>query len=226
MSSVFDDAHTTGLIEIKPEAAIDSTGLEASVRSAHYARRRRDGNRRYRYSRYPKLTLVCHTQSHLIAAALATIGPSYDVTLFESAMLQASWNLSIDRLLADGGYDSEANHRMAREHLGIRSTVINLNRRGRRPTIQRGRTGRRRGRPRLPKTLYRRQMSRHFHRRKYGQRWQVESVISRYKRRLGSALRSRTDAGRDREIYLRVLTHDLTILAAWAPVRISAEQNQ
>jgi hypothetical protein len=183
--------------------------MEATVRSAHYARRRRDGNRRYRYSKYPKLTLVCHTQTHLVASALSTVGPSYDVDQFEPVMLKASWNLDIDRLLADAGYDSEPNHRTAREGLGVRSTVIALNRRGRRR-----RTGRRR---RLPAGKYRRQMARRFHRRKYGQRWQAESVISRMKRRLGSALRGRSDDSRDRENHLKVFTHNLMILAGFSP---------
>jgi hypothetical protein len=186
------------LIEAKPEAAIDSTGMEASLRSAHYARRRRDGNKRYRHSKFPKLTLVCHTRTHLIAAALATVGPSYDFKLFEPAVVAASWNLDIDRLLADGGYDSENNHRMAREGVGIRSTVINLNRRGSR---------------KLPKGRYRRQMARHFPCRKYGQRWQSESVFSRLKRRLGSALLARSDEARAREVKLKVLTLNLMILA-------------
>lgn len=128
---------------------------------------------------------------------------------FEPALLKAGWNLEIDRLLADPGYDSEPNHRTAREGLGIRSTVIALNRRGRRRA-----TGRRR---RLPAGKYRRQMARRFHRRKYGQRWQVESVISRIKRRLGAALRGRSDEARQRESDLRVFTHNLMILAGASP---------
>jgi hypothetical protein len=40
----------------------------------------------------------------------------------------------------------------------------------------------------------------------------VESVISRNKRLLGSALRSRSDAAQARECLLRVLTHNLMIL--------------
>jgi hypothetical protein len=198
------------LIDPKPQAAIDSTGLEASVCSAHYARRVRDGNRRYRKRKFPKLTIVCHTQTHLIAAALATVGPSYDCDLFEPAMLRASWNLEVDRVLADAGYDSEPNHRAAREGLGIRSSVIKLNRRGRR----RKRTG---GRRRLPKGAYRRQMARRFPRRKYRQRAQAESVISRIKRRLGAALRGRSDASRQRESDMKIFTHNLMILAGSSP---------
>jgi hypothetical protein len=173
------------------------------VRSAHYARRLRDGNRRYRLPKFPKLTIVCHNASHLIAAALSTVGPGYDYPLFEPAVLRASWNLEIDRLLGDSGFDSEPNHTTARQGLGIRSTVIKLNPRNR---------GRR-----WPKARYRRQMRRRFHRRKYGQRWQAESVISRLKRRLGAALRGRSDESRQRESDLRVFTHNLMILAGSSP---------
>jgi hypothetical protein len=56
-------------------------------------------------------------------------------------------------------------------------------------------------------------MRRRFHKRKYGQRWQVESAISRHKRLLGAALRSRSFPAQERECYLRVLTHNLMILA-------------
>lgn len=36
-------------------------------------------------------------------------------------------SMRIDRLRADAGYDAEHNHELAREELGVRSTVINLN---------------------------------------------------------------------------------------------------
>jgi len=113
--------------------------------------------------KWPKLTLVAHTASHLIAAAVLSTGPRQDSPLFEPAMVRASWHLDVDRLLADGGYDSEANHRVAREGPGVRSTVINLNRRGKG-------AGRRPSPRKWAKTRYRRQMYRRFHRRKYGQR--------------------------------------------------------
>jgi transposase len=50
-------------------------------------------------------------------------------------------------------------------------------------------------------------------RRVYGQRWQVESGFSRAKRRLGSALRARKWTNQKKEIQLRVLTHNLMLLA-------------
>jgi transposase len=101
-------------------------------------------------------------------------------------------------VLGDKGYDGEHNHRLCREELGIRSTIIPINKRNR---------GRK-----WPTTKYRRQMRRRFFKRQYGQRWQAESVFSRLKRRLGSALTARSASTQKREILLRVLTHDLMIL--------------
>jgi transposase len=114
----------------------------------------------------------------------------------------------VDTLLGDAAYDAEHNHALCRDRLGVRSTVFPLNRRN---------TGRRR-----PKTEYRRQMVRRFrrtprgsrHRRVYGQRWQIESGFSRHKRLLGTALRARAWANQKLEVYLRVVTHNLMLLAA------------
>ena len=48
----------------------------------------------------------------------------------------------------------------------------------------------------------------------YRVRWQAESAFSRHKRLLGSALRGKSDALREHECFLRVLTHNLMLLAA------------
>jgi transposase len=152
--------------------------------------------------------VACDTGSHFFSAATVSVGPSNDSPQFRPAMQQASLGVDWDRVLADAAFDSEENHRLAREDLGVRSTVIPLNRRNR---------GRKR-----PQTRYRRQMVKRFrkkrrgsrHRRVYGQRWQVESAFSRHKRLLDSALRSRSDESRERECYLRVLTHNIMLLAA------------
>jgi len=112
-------------------------------------------------------------------------------------MREAASLVDFDRLLGDAAYDAEHNHRLCREELKIRSTVIPLNRRNGR---------------KWPRSRYRRQMKVRFFRRVYGQRWQVESSFSRHKRRLGSALRSRRWCNQKKECLLRVLTHNLMIL--------------
>jgi hypothetical protein len=189
-------AQECGLIGDKPEAAVDASGLESRHTSRYFFKR---AGRKLSAQSWVKLTVSCHTASHFFPAATVTLGPSNDSPQFRPALHQSCLVVSWDRVLGDAAFDSEENHRLAREDLGVRSTVIPLNRRNR---------GRK-----WPKTKYRRQMKRRFARRKYGQRWQVESAFSRHKRLLGSALRARSDAARERECYLRVLTHNLMILA-------------
>jgi len=104
--------------------------------------------------------------------------------------------------VADAGYDSEPNHSFARDEMGIRSIIP--------PTI---------GRPtnKPPTARHRRNMYHRFKRKadkeQYGQRWQSETVNSMIKRNIGSALRATTVRRRAKELLLRVITHDVMILA-------------
>ena len=191
-----------GLIGEKPEAAVDATGLESRHTSRYFARR--SGAE---HASWTKLTTACHTRSHFLAGATVSTGPSNDSPQLRPVMAQASLAVAWDRVLADAAFDSEGNHAYPREELGVRSTVIPLNWRGSR---------------KWPKTKYRRQMVRRFRKkpegsrskRVFGQRWQAESAFSRHKRRLGSALGGRSDDSRERECRLRVLTHNIMLLAA------------
>lgn len=194
-----------GLIGKKPTAAVDGTGLESRHTSRYFFKR---AGRKHSSRLWTKLTVAVDTKSHFLAGASVATGPSNDSPQLRPVMLLASLALTWDRVLADAAFDSEAHHRYCRENLGVRATVIPLNRRGQ---------GRK-----WPKTKYRRQMVQRFrkkprgsrHKRVYSQRWQAESAFSRHKRRLGSALGARSDASRTRECYLRVLTHNLMLLAA------------
>jgi len=51
-----------------------------------------------------------------------------------------------------------------------------------------------------------------FPRQVYAQRWQVESLFSRFKRRLGSHLRATSSGGQYRQVCARALAQNLTIL--------------
>jgi hypothetical protein len=133
----------------------------------------------------------------MIAGVAVGRGPSHDSAQFPEAVRQAAANLR--RLLGDKGYDAEHNHSRCRRELGIRSTAIPINPR---------RTGRR-----WPPTTYRRLMRSRFPKRKDRQRAQAESGFSRHKRRLGSALTAPSMVAQERELRLRVLTHNLMILA-------------
>jgi hypothetical protein len=46
----------------------------------------------------------------------------------------------------------------------------------------------------------------------YTQRWQAETTISMLKRNLGSALRGKTANSRKRDLWLKILTHDIMII--------------
>lgn len=148
-------------------------------------------------SRWPKLTVTCDNLTHLILSAKMSRGPGRDTCEAPSLLRSTARRVSLRRVLWDAGCDAEGIHRLIREELRAHSLIPPKS-----------------GRPtrRWPKTRYRRQMKRRFFRRIYGQRWQVESVFSRYKRRLGSALTATSWMGQKREAYLRVLTYNLMLI--------------
>lgn len=135
-------------------------------------------------------------------------GPSHDAGQFREAVGAAVARCRIDTLFGDATFDGEHHHAHARGDPGIRSTVFPVYRRG-------GGTGPVRGK-------YRNQMVRRFRpepegrrsKRVYGQQGQVESVFSRHKRLLGSALRARLWDNPVAEVLLRVVVHNRMILAA------------
>jgi transposase len=147
---------------------------------------------------------VIDTRTHQFLAAAVVRGPRQDAPQLIPAVRSAARRVRIDTLLADAGYDSEANHAYCRERLGIRSTVIALNWRGSRT---------------WPRAKYRRQMVRRFrkkprgarHRRVYGQRSQAESTFSRLKRRFGAATAATAYANQKTEILLKVIAHNILL---------------
>jgi hypothetical protein len=150
----------------------------------------------------PKLSLAVHAASHLILAAKATTGLAIDHPQFVPLLQRAASRMSLDWVVADAGFDSESNHRAAREDLKIRSLIpATIGRPGTRP----------------PSGYYRRLMRQRLKRpgglKRYRQRWQVETVNSMVKRNLGSACRSRGAWGRKRDLLLRTVTHNLMIVA-------------
>jgi len=176
---------------------VDATGFESSYIS-RYFRWKKAKRKKALHRSWPKLTVLCHRQSHLWAAARVGIGPSNDSPEFAPVVREADALVDWRCVMADAAYDSEANHLLCRETLGIAHTIIPLQTRGSR---------------KWPTSRYRREMKKRFAQRAFGQRWQVESAFSRHKRRLGSFLRARSQAAKERECYMRVLTHNLMILA-------------
>lgn len=215
-----------GLLQLSQKPlAMDSTCFEQRHRSQHYDRRCRqmdskpkagDGKkaekpgkwgasvnqaRRRKVSSLPKLSLAVASSCHLILAAKVRLGNGSDAPDFKELLEQSCQRAGVKTAVADSGYDSEKNHRLAREEIGVRSIIP--------PGI---------GRPtsKLPTGRWRRHMARRFARKAdqklYAQRSQSETVHSMIKRNQGSALRSRTPERRKQEMMLRVITHNIMLL--------------
>jgi len=187
-------------------AAGDSSGFDAHHASRYYVHRRdndkSDPNRpkkRVSYKRYGKLMIVICAVSHAILGAVASAGPTPDIDQLDGVMAEVGADVNIKHMVLDAGFDSAHNHRLLREGLGMLSTIPPQH-----------------GRPfkdpnALPKDKYRRRMKTHFNRHAYRRRPQVETVFSMIKRNLGAALRGRSHHSRRRDMFLRVLTHNISL---------------
>jgi hypothetical protein len=182
--------------------AFDSTGLDCGQRSFYYVRRRCATSKRWQrvtYSRYAKLELAVDTANHLVLAALTGRGPRPDTDRFVPLLKATLGQVRVGSVLADAGFDSEPNHRHAREQCGVRSFIpATIGRPTRKPPSGRHR---RRMKQRLNK-----------HYGRYGQRWQVECTNSMIKRRLTTTVAARSYWGQCRELLLIVLTYQCMLV--------------
>jgi hypothetical protein len=198
--------------------AIDSTCMEQRHRSGHYDYRcrymamhgKRPGKygkivndaRSARLRRMPKLAIAVDSGCHLILSAKVRIGNGSDAPDFDDLLFDA-WRRApkVSVVVADAGYDSEANHRSARLDMGVRSIIaIGIGRPSSKPPAGRWR-----------RHMANRRKS-NADRKLYRQRSQSETAHSMMKRNLGSALRSRTPERQKKEMMLRVLVHNIALL--------------
>jgi hypothetical protein len=182
-------------------AAFDSTGLDCGRRSYYYVRRRSKGataKQTVRYSRYAKLEAGFECATHVLIAAIPRRGPAVDVNRFVPLLEQALRRVRLTTALADAGYDSEPNHRHARERRGVRSVIP-------------AEIGRPTDKP--PTGRYRRRMKARLDKDycQYGQRWQAETGFSMIKRRLGSAVAGHSYWSQCRDLLLLGLTYNLML---------------
>lgn len=195
-------AHFMGRRTRIPLAALDSTGLQCGHASSYYVRRRSRDKKTVQettYRRFSKLEAAVDCSSHLIIAAIPRRGPAVDVDRFVPLLEKALRRVKLGTALADAGYDSEPNHRYAREQRRIRSVIpAKIGR----PTAK------------LPSGRYRRRMKQRLNKDycQYGQRWQVETVFSMIKRRLGSVVHGRSYWSQCRELMLLAITYNIMLL--------------
>jgi hypothetical protein len=181
-------------------SSVDSTGLECSAASGYFVRRRSRTSQPWKtvvYHHYPKLGVVSDNDRHFILAMRVGRGPRPDVDEFAPLVDEARRAIRIVQMAADAGYDSEGNHRLARERFGIR-------------TIIPAKHGRPTNKP--ASGHYRRLMQTRFDRKAYRDRTQVETVMSMIKRRQGNYVRGLTYQSQCRDLRLMALTHNIMIL--------------
>jgi IS5 family transposase len=218
-AKMFDEARLLQLSS-KP-LTIDSTCFERRHRSRHYDRVCRkmhlleggkytektdqelNRSRSRKVRQMPKLALAVASACHLILAARTHTGNGSDHPDFDPLLYRAWKRAPVKIVVADAGYDSEKNHRLARLDMNVRSIIP--------PKI---------GRPsdKPAKRHYRRLMQNRFRRKAdkkyYSQRAQSETVNSMMKRNLGDSLRSIKPQRREQEMFLRTLTHNFMLLSA------------
>ena len=184
----------------------DSSGFEPHHVSRYYVHRRdsnkSDANRlkkRVAYKYFGKLMLIVCCRSHAILAAVASRGPTPDIDQLDKVLDRVTPSVSIGHMVLDAGFDSMHNHHLLRDRHGILSTIPP---RHGRPTLD-SRF--------LPKDKYRRRMKTHFNHKAYRKRPQIETVFSMLKRNLGDCLRGKGQRSQHRDLYLRVLTHNIAL---------------
>jgi len=211
------DRHTELSVALRARPlSIDATHLEPRHRSRHYdrvCRKHRDDAdrpgkwgrgvnraRRRRLRRMPKLALATSAATHQILAARAKLGAGSDAPDFAPLLYDAWRRAPVRTVVADAGYDSEANHRLARLDLGVRSIIP---------------AGIGRPSEKMPTGYYRRMMKKRFQRKAdakvYGQRSQSETANSMLKRNLGDELRSIDPTRQRQELMLKAIVHNLML---------------
>ena len=181
-------------------AAVDSTGLQTGHISPYFLKRRSNSKKppvNSKMRKWPKMAIISDISNHIILAVHSERGPKSDSGHFKKILDKLPADIKVEHLLADAGYDSEKNHQYAREILGLQTTIP-------------ARIGRRTNKP--LKGKYRRLMKMGFNREKYGQRWQVETVMSMIKRNLGHCLSTKTYWSQNREMMLLALTHNIMVI--------------
>ena len=137
----------------------------------------------------------------LLLAQRVRPGPCGDFSDLPPLAGAAAARMPFDQLLADAGYDSEANHRYCRETLGVDSLIPAKKRRSVRvvaTTPLRQEMVHRLGQPGVKADLT-----------AYRQRWKVETVMSVVKRRCGKALTARIDDMQQAQALLRGVAYNV-----------------
>jgi hypothetical protein len=190
-----------------PLVAIDSPGLFCGHASRYFEQRRSRARSAATYPAraYQKWAAALWTGPQLVVAQLSKPGPCGDYPDLPPLAAAAVASVPGATVLADAGYDCEANHAFCRERLGAHTLIPAKTRR-----FVAG--------PRRP---YRAEMVRALGcatlgaegeaapLRTYRQRWLVETLMSVVKRKWGEALSARLPAMQEAQALVRGLVYNL-----------------
>jgi hypothetical protein len=169
-------------------AAIDSTGYSSNYASRHYIQRI---HKELEVRNHIKTSISVSTASQCVLAAKKRLGPRNDNIDFPWLAEQSAGLAKLTHMVADKGYDSEANHRLVRQ-LGSKPMIPVRIRQG-------GKTY----------GSYRKKMLRHFDEDIYHQRSLVETVNSVMKRLMGSWVQSRSLVPQCKELYMMCAVYNV-----------------
>ena len=191
-------ARVRGFPDRARQVALDSTGLGLSHTSWYFEwRAKRDRGQRG----WMKWALALWIEPQMLVAQRVRPGPCGDFSDLVPLATAANDLKPFEQLVADAGYDSEANHRFCRETLGVDSLIPAKKRRS--VTI-------------VATTPYRQEMVRRLgepglnaDRIAYRQRWKVETIMSVVKRRCGEALTARLEPTQRGQALLRGVVYNV-----------------
>jgi hypothetical protein len=194
-------ARVTGRLPAPRLVALDSTGPWLSHASRWFERRAERGRGQRGWLKW---ALASWIEPQTLLAQRVRPGPAGDFGDLVPLAGAAHAVLPFERLVADAGYDSEANHRFGREELGVDTLIPAKKRRSVRVVAT---------------TPYRREMVRRLGgpgdeeaRRAHRQRWKAETVMSVARRRWGEALSARLDETQAAQALLRGVVYNLNRL--------------
>jgi len=176
---------------------IDASGFKSSNASSYYTDR--TGIRK----KYIKLSIGAELREQIACSLKIRRSPKHDTVDFKPIMERASSIMPLSIVVADKGYDSEANHQLVREHLNALSIIP-----ARYEDVPVWKTHGR----------YRKQMKRRFYRHLYCQRNKNETILSVIKRMFGEHITSRLVRMQNRELTFRVIAynmHRLSVFMVW-----------
>ncbi len=173
---------------------IDASGFRSSNASSYYT------DRACVRKKYIKLSIGAELKEQIACALKIRRSPKHDTIDFKPILERVSSIMPLSIVVADKGYDSEANHELVREELDAISIIP-----ARYEDVPVWRTHGR----------YRKQMKRRFHKHLYRQRNKNETILSVIKRMFGEHVTSRLTRMQNRELTFRVIAYNMHRLSAF-----------